>query len=211
MSVLVFYGLLSSLSLSSAAADGATPAPEVAPAASPAVATKTETLLGGDLPANVAASLVYRSVTVNADRGSMLGLRADYIVDHAAFIGLAGYMTVSSPELRISNTDRHSLRFGYAGLDMGYIIASHRLVHLTARGLLGVGGVSHVSTTSNVTAGPSVVYIAEPSLELNVNVTEMIHASVGVGYRFSSGINLQKMAVNGLDGVNLDLVLEAAF
>jgi hypothetical protein len=84
---------------------------------------------------------------------------------------------------------------GYGGLELEYITRPSALVHATVSLLLGGGEASYRS--SSTTGGTvstqtltSPVFVAEPGVHLEVNVTRWFRPGAGLGYRFVNGSDL---------------------
>ena len=210
-------------------APSARPAPVVAVAATPAPVPvvqsaplsnepvalvdpdySAETITGSVAPNGASVTLLYRNSAINNDSASMVGLRADWLLNHSMFLGVGGFMALADPQLvpTSSTISRQYINFGYAGLDVGYALFPQKLVHVNLRALVGLGGVTHYSNLSQNVYGPSLVYVGEPSVEVVINVAPMIRVNLGIGYRFSAGIQLPNMASNGINGLNFDIGVE---
>ena len=179
---------------------------------------------GGDnirLTGSYAAFAVSGS-QLNDGFGLLLGARGGVIVNHSFLIGGAGYGIIPTNKVTCpipEHTGNHYLTGGYGGLFFEYIHAPNRLLHFTANTLVGFGGVTYTKTGDN-NYNPnsdnafkhqgSFVFVLEPGIAMDMNITGSFRMSLGVSYRYSPNFKLQyegsnivpKTAFNGFS-VNL--------
>jgi hypothetical protein len=136
--------------------------------------------------------------------GLLLGMRGGMIVNDNFLIGAAGYgllptKKVNYPTFGHETENNLYLTGGYGGLFFEYIHHSDRMFHLTANTLIGCGGVSltrgwnnNNNIFDNTLKHPSsFVFVIEPGVALDVNVTKMFRMSLGISYRYAPNFNLQ--------------------
>jgi hypothetical protein len=140
--------------------------------------------------------------------GLLLGMRGGMIVNDKFLIGAAGYgllptKKVNYPIFGHETENNLYLTGGYGGLFFEYIHLSDRMFHLTANTLIGCGGVTLTKGWEkndyfdNTLKHPSsFVFVIEPGVALDVNVTKMFRMSLGVSYRYTPNFNLQHEGKN---------------
>jgi len=96
------------------------------------------------------------------------------------------------------NGERY-LNMGYGGIELEYVTEWDRLIHFSFMTLIGGGGLSW--RDDNIRAGMAPendsFFIAEPAVNVNVNITTYFRISAGVSYWFISGI--QSSASSNVD------------
>jgi hypothetical protein len=136
--------------------------------------------------------------------GLLLGMRGGMVVNDQFLIGAAGYgllptKKVNYPNFGHNTEENHFLTGGYGGLFFEYIHHSDRMIHLTANTLIGCGGITLARGWGNNNPNfdntfkhpSSFVFVIEPGIALDVNVTKMFRMSLGISYRYTPNFNLQ--------------------
>lgn len=139
-------------------------------------------------------SLVGESVALSGGRGGL-------IINRRLVIGAGGYALGQQDlrtDFRFGNGDASTLEFSYGGFELEYITRPSRLVHATFYALIGGGQVSHVSEQSQGGAVlrqrlDSDLFVLEPAVTLELNVTRWFRTGIGAGYRFVDGSNLPRV------------------
>lgn len=110
------------------------------------------------------------------------GGRGGWIINHAFVIGGGGYGLANDIRLGDSQIGR-DIEFGYGGVELEYINSSDDLVHFSVYLLIGAGGIS-----GTVVEDES-VFVLEPALNGELNITKFFRLNGGVGYRWVSGVD----------------------
>lgn len=121
--------------------------------------------------------------------GAILGTS----VDRALYLGVGGYTLVNSVSADSGALKLKAFDMWYVGAHADYTLFSTELFHASLSGFIGGG---QVNNSGNVTAGGSEsanLFVAEPDLNMEFNLTSTLELGAGIGYRF----------VNGADLVNL--------
>jgi hypothetical protein len=138
----------------------------------------------------------------------MSGGRGGLIINRRLVIGGGGY-ALARDNIRtgytFDNGDTPTLEFGYGGLEFEYIIRPSRLVHATFYTLIGGGRASYTSEQSQGGAVlrqrlDSDLFVVEPALNLELNVTRWFRTGIGGGYRFVDGSDLPGLNDAALSG-----------
>jgi hypothetical protein len=120
----------------------------------------------------------------------IFGGKFEWIVGHSLGLGFGGSGFINEyhydPNL---NTDVF-LTGGYGGIIIEPIFLPKFPVHLSFPVLLGAGGISYItkdmSSYHNMVEDSEVFLIAEPSAELEFNITRHFRLALGASYRFTS-------------------------
>ncbi len=166
-----------------------------------------ETLLqDGELDHGGFGGPVIKAGQVNGATGMFVGGRGGWIVGHRFILGGGGYGLVNSIDALVPNAagDRR-LTFGYGGLEIEYINRWDRLMHWSAMVLIGAGGVGY--RRSDAMGGGDVgnaddVFVVEPAVQANLNVTKFFRISAGVSYRYVTGVTTPATTNEKLSGAN---------
>jgi hypothetical protein len=129
------------------------------------------------------------SVIDNKDAVQMGG-RFAWVANHSLAIGLGGTGFVNELHYGSSGNYNMFLTGGYGGLYIEPILLPNYPVHLSFPVLLGAGGISYIladhNYQNNYVEDVAAFVIAEPSAELEFNVTRFFRLAFGAGYRFPS-------------------------
>jgi hypothetical protein len=85
------------------------------------------------------------------------------------------------------------LELGYGGVDLGWVSRPGRLVHLAVGALVGGGAVSYndpAHLDDGWTGPRDAFFVAEPTAEIELNVTRSVRVAAGGSYRFVTGARL---------------------
>lgn len=172
----------------------------------------------------------YKLSRVDGEYASFVGGKAAWIIDHGFYLGFGGY-GMANQNIHVEDDtsymadpglyeEQPRLAFGYGGLLLGYVIGSDRLVHATVSTLVGAGGVSkdyreqdaHMyddDDEENWDSGDgSGVFVLDPTLAVEFNVTEWFRPTIGVGYRYVSGSDIQGIRDRDLSGFTVSAALK---
>lgn len=136
------------------------------------------------------------------------GGRGGVILNRRLVIGGGGYAVASEnirTDFRFDDGSSPALRLAYGGIEFEYITRPRELVHATVSVLLGGGAASYQSTsttdgTISTRTLESDVFVAEPGVNLEVNVTRWFRPGIGVGYRYVNGSDLPGTTDGALGG-----------
>ena len=146
----------------------------------------------------------------NKDAVTLTG-RAAWIVGHSLAFGFAGtgFINSFSPDVipdRVVN-----LTGGYGGFLFEPILLPRFPVHLSFPVIAGFGGIAHTSSYQPDNSweyydtwveDTETYLIAEPGVELELNVLKFFRMSFGLSYRFTTDINWTYSAPDVLEGWN---------
>jgi hypothetical protein len=184
---------------------------------------KEQTLLGNDESITVsgygAPEIMFTRI-FKSEFGIMMGGRGGVILNHSFIIGGGGYGLVSNHRVNydignIGTVDTR-LMFGYGGLHLGYVFSSNSVFHLTLGALIGGGGAGtsrhhgydNDNDWSNGMVENTGVFVFQPSVGGELNVTKFLRMELTAGYRLVSGSDLTEVTDNDLSCFYLGLALK---
>ncbi len=178
--------------------------------AADASAQRNETLVGNRRGTDFGGfgGPVVKLTSIAGQDVAMSGGRGGLIINRRLVIG-GGRYALARNNIRtgytFDNGDEPTLEFGYGGLEFEYITRPSRLVHATLYTLIGRGRASHTSEQSQGGAVlrqrlDSDLFVIEPALTLELNVTRWFRTGVGAGYRFVDGSDLPQVNDAALSG-----------
>ncbi|MFH1970495.1 MAG: hypothetical protein ABIJ53_09290 [Verrucomicrobiota bacterium] len=117
-------------------------------------------------------------------------------VGRELYLGVGGYTLVNSV-----NTDSDALKLKafdiwYVGAHADYTLFSTELFHSSLSGFVGGGRVNNSAATAG--SDSANLFIAEPDINLEFNLTSTLELGVGIGYRFVNGSDLDKLSNSDL-------------
>jgi len=162
------------------------------------VAAQEQTLFKGDFEKGGFGGAVVKFTSINDQSAVMVGGRGGWIINHSLVLGggVYGVVTEVNAPAGVLPLERPlDIEFGYGGFEMEYIIHPKSLVHFSIYTLIGGGVTNFVKdvgavTESNEQAGESdFMFVLEPAVNAELNVTTWFHLNGGVSYRLTSGVN----------------------
>lgn len=171
----------------------------------PAYAQEAETLLSAPIEHGGYGALVVKGSPVGGSMEMFVGAYGGWLINHQLLIGAGGYGLVTDARASQTAQDAYGYagttlytNFGYGGFVTEYLFTPSKLVHVNAQLLIGAGGVNYRDSwydngwddnSSDHHYGPSdEVFVLEPSVLLELNVTSWFRIDAGAGYRYVSGI-----------------------
>lgn len=175
------------------------------------VLAEEETLLGSDISHGGFGGPVVKLTQVNDHFGVMAGGRGGWILNHRFVIGGGGYGltdTVKGNEVAVGDTP--DIMMGYGGLEFEYILNPDQVFHLSVYTLLGGGGVFYNNNRefSWNDEESDAFFVAEPAVNLIVNMTHFLRIGVGMSYRLITGVELQGISDSDLSGIAGNITLK---
>jgi hypothetical protein len=126
--------------------------------------------------------------------GVWAGGRGGWILNESFVIGAGGYGLTNQAHLTFD-----ALEMGYGGLDLEYINRPNDLVHISLGVLVGGGGVTYYP--GNSFAGfYSGFFVAEPAVNITLNVTPIFRIAIGATYRAVESLSLPGLTNSDLSG-----------
>jgi hypothetical protein len=157
-------------------------------------------------------SLAY--ARVRGEDGLFLGGRGGWIAGHRLVLGGGGYglvNRVAPPEGATAVTADYRMSFGYGGLWLEYIIMPMSVVHASVGTLVGGGGVSYHRWHGHAAGAENqsdTVFVAEPTVALEVNLTRFMRLALEGRYRMVGGVDLVGLDAGDLRGFAFGTLLK---
>jgi hypothetical protein len=134
---------------------------------------------------------------LNHELAVLAGGHGGLIFNRSFVIGLGAYGLVNEIEV---NTQSHQLvDFGYAGLLLGYVNRSHKIIHVSVHSLIGGGGLRY-RTCFYDDWYDDMLLVFEPSVDVEVNVTKHFRIGLGGSYRFAHGVEFDGLVNDDING-----------
>ncbi len=157
------------------------------------------------------------SLIDNKDAVTVSG-RAAWIVGHGLGIGFAGTGFVNSFSPDLNDLDRVvNLTGGYGGFLIEPILLPKFPIHLSFPVILGAGGIAYTSSLQpdntweyydTYVEDTQPYLIAEPGVELELNVLKFFRMAFGVSYRFTTDVKWNYTSPDVLEGWNAGMTLK---
>ena len=147
---------------------------------SPALAQE-ETLISGDFHSGGFGAPVVKFTELGNEFAVFVGGRGGWIINHTFVLGVGGYGLAN--DIDFGTGLARAVELGYGGLELEYINNSANLVHFTVFLLVGGGGLSGTAVAEES------VFVLEPAVNGEVNVTRYFRLHAGVGYRWVTGVD----------------------
>jgi hypothetical protein len=149
---------------------------------------------------------------IDAKDAFVFGARGGLIMGHIFALGIAGTGFINDSHLDNALDRNVSLAGGYGGMFFEPIIFPKFPIHISVPVLIGIGGVAYTSIEIGEWENDYFVedsesfLVAEPGIEMEMNITKFFRFSMGAYYRYTSEIellNTDKDVLNGFSfGVN---------
>jgi len=140
----------------------------------------------------------------------MAGGRAEMVMGHGFGFGVGGNGFINDPVYNSTDDLYYSLAGGYGGLVLEPIILWHLPVHLSFPVMLGAGAVALTSFSDDLydpyqyfdsyLEDVNIFLVAEPGVELELNILRFFRLAIYGTYRFTSTILMDNSSSNALNG-----------
>jgi hypothetical protein len=163
-----------------------------------------ETLADGDLRHGGFGAPVVKFTEIDSRFGVLVGGRGGWIINGSVVIGGGGYGLANGANFEhVMNGagDPGRLEMGYGGLEMGYVHRPDELVHLSLGLLIGAGGVVWNPDGQSGNQADDAFFVAEPELDVVLNVTRFFRVALGASYRLTQGVQLFDLGDADLSGL----------
>ena len=141
--------------------------------------------------------------------GIVISGRAAWIVNHTLALGLTGSGFLNDFRYDAQYDEDVNLTGGYGGILIEPIIFPKAPVHLSFPIMGGVGGIAYTRTSNtwdnrdyrtSYVEDTEAFLIAEPGVEMELNVLRFFRLAIGMSYRFTSDIELIDTSPKALEG-----------
>ncbi len=141
--------------------------------------------------------------------GIVISGRAAWIVNHTVAIGFAGSGFINDFRYDRLYDEDVNLTGGYGGILIEPIVFPRAPVHISFPVMAGVGGIAYTRTDhtwdnrdyrTSWVEDTETFLVAEPGVEMELNVLRFFRLALGVSYRFTSDIDLINTSPDALEG-----------
>ncbi|MDR9363963.1 MAG: hypothetical protein RI575_01390 [Balneolaceae bacterium] len=153
---------------------------------------QSETLLNGDIDHGGYGGLISNFSEINNSFGVTIGGYGAWLIDHTVAIGGGGLGLTNDIKFDETPEGDRYISFGYGGLYFGYLHNSQDMLHLTVETFIGSGEVNLRYNSDNEDLfDDDRVFVIDPTINVELNLTNFMRVTIGVGYRFVNGVNLE--------------------
>lgn len=166
---------------------------------------QNKTLLSGDIDHGGFGGVNTQFSQINNNLGVMFGGYGAWLIDHKFALGGGGMNLMNDVKFNEAADGNQTIDFSYGGIYIGYLHKSSKLIHFTVESFIGRGEVdleAEDSDGDNVLEDDN-VFVIDPSLNAEINITNSIKFMLGVGYRFVPGINMDNLDAEDLNSPTL--------
>lgn len=189
-------------------------------------ANENKTLFGSNVTHGGFGGPEMKFTNLGNDFGILMGGKGAWIINKKFYIGGGGYGLTT--DYNIDNYEHSdynpnydgevNLRTGYGGMIFGYINNQENLLHFSAELLIGGGGATY--SNDNIWSNHNnnnydfeiyendIYFVLEPSLYLEMNVTNFMVMGVGGSYRFVNGLEMTRTNDADLSGFSGNIVFK---
>jgi len=160
-----------------------------------------QTLISGQIESGGFGGPEISFSQIDGHFGILVGGYGGWYINHTFMIGGGGYGLVNDITAPLAARTFYNagndlrINFGYGGLVLEYVGLSDNLVHYSISTLIGAGGVGYgyrnnYSNNWNDNSPTSAVFVLEPKIGVELNVTPFFRIGGGGSYRLVRGSNL---------------------
>ncbi|MCU0849021.1 MAG: hypothetical protein MUD12_14130 [Spirochaetes bacterium] len=144
--------------------------------------------------------------------GVFTGMRGALSITDNFMLGMTGYGLVSGTKVRTLTDKRlvinETAHVGYGGLLIAYHFFPKKVVSFSVGSIVGAGGLNVGSPwdrwkKERYHGGNQAFFIAEPELNVYVNIFELCRLGVGGSYRLTRGINKRGVTNGDVQGFSI--------
>jgi hypothetical protein len=145
-------------------------------------AQQARTLVRGEASHGGFGALVFKGSGVNDQFAGFFGGRGAWLIDHVFALGLGGYVMGGGVDVQREGGEQ-SLDMWYGGAELEFISGWSQVYHITFLTLVGGGSLGLDGESDGI-------WVAEPALNIEINVTPYMRLNFGGGYRFVFGVDI---------------------
>src|SRR5687768_16423111 len=167
--------------------------------------TKSTSPFSGKIQHSGYGALTTNYSKFNGDDALFVGAYGGWMINHKLMLGLGGHYLVTQHDgygFNPQTNKMNELKMGYGGLMVEYTFFESKVVHATANPLVGFGAVTNGSKGSYnpatneswVSSDESGFFALQPSINIEVSVTDWFRVSAGGGYRLIASSNVASIS-----------------
>jgi len=155
----------------------------------------------------------FRVGNVVDQQALIMGAYGGVLLNKNVMLGVAGYGILTESEFEGFNPETNETRDlnlygGYAGMLLGFKVASKEIIHLSVPMVIGAGHLDvsddHYFDLANgdndYTLESSPFFVFEPSALIELNISHHFRLGFGAGYRLVRGSALENLSDEDLSG-----------
>lgn len=148
-------------------------------------AQQARTMVGRESTHGGFGGVVFKGSAVADQFAGFFGARGGWILDHVFVLGAGGYLMGGGVDVTVSGVDR-SLDMWYAGAEIEFISGWSQVYHITFATLIGGGALELEGRSDGI-------FVAEPALNVEINVAPYMRLDFGGGYRFGWDVDVPEL------------------
>ncbi len=144
--------------------------------------------------------------TIDGEPSSMTGGGGAVLINSRFYFGGYGLGLADDKQVT-SGQEEFDVDFNHGGLMFGYVIRPESLVHATVSSMVGWGNISFKQKPLNLGIAQITdnVFVVNPKVAVEVNMTDWFKINAGVGYQFTNGVDNFYYNAGDFDGANFNL------
>ncbi len=175
------------------------------------VLAQEETLIGEEFHSGGFGGPEVKIGPMLGTTGVFVGGRGGWIINHTYVIGGGGYGLANDVRVKdiTINGQPAYLGFGYGGLFLEVIGNSDKLIHYTIGLMIAGGGVEYRDSLYDWNDHNwDAVFVLEPAVSVEMNITSFFRLGLGASYRFVSGVNTYGLTNKELSNATGTIILK---
>lgn len=167
-----------------------------------------EALFSGPLRSSGYGAVSMKFTPIQGQFGTMLGGYGGWFINKTLLIGGGGYGLTTNINAPMRTGE--NISFGYGGIVLEYVGASDKVFHYAVQTMVGWGGVGFYRPRDFTISSRSIspMFVIEPSLMAELNITNFLRLAVGGGYRIVTGVQLDGLTNADVSSYSLSLNLK---
>ena len=149
-------------------------------------AQQARTLVRGDSSFGGFGGIVFKGSGVADQFAGFFGARGGLMFDHVFVLGAGGYVMGGGVDVTVDG-QRESLDMWYGGAEIEFISGWSQVYHITFTTLVGGGSLGLAGQSDGI-------FVTEPALNLEINVTSFFRLNFGGGYRFVWDVDVPQLS-----------------
>ena len=164
--------------------------------------SRTQTLFNGKRPSHLGVYLApaAKFTPIDGKFGVLTGAYGGVLINKKLMLGAGGWSLVNNIDMPRLNTNdiKQYINLWYTGFVAEYIFNPDKVVHFSAGGLIGGGGVSRRDRfrfasdddpERDYNYDASGFFVAEPFVNIEINLISNLRLNIGGSYRYVAGTN----------------------
>jgi hypothetical protein len=167
-----------------------------------------QTLLGHNQPGGAYGGFSMGYSSIDDKQAILFGGKFIWIASHSLGFGFGGTGFINEFHYEPLLNKQVAIAGGYGGLIIEPIVMPRYPVHLAFPVLLGAGGVSYVtkngSHNDNIVEDSQAFLLAEPGVEIELNLTRHFRFAIGTTYRFTTPFDVGTTGITPVSAKSIE-------